>query len=180
MVILMLAAFRSAGPAYFCTYFANGFRPVAAQAHQLGGSSTDNCTFHIQFNTRNHHLYVFFLQAGSRTMVAGSCAGQACIDTFFKIRITIRHILLLKSLRIVNVLFHPIMLPEVFLLRVGHFSPWFTLPSPSCGIKSFLRRIPGANNWHGFLSIYSRRFRRRWSWKGSESILQYLIWVMPA
>jgi hypothetical protein len=123
MVILMLTAFGRTSPAYFYTYLANGFGPVTAHAHQLGGSSTDNCTFHIQFNTCNHHLHVFFLQAGSRTMVAGSCAGQACIDTLFKIRITIRHILLLKSLRIVNVLFHPIMLPEVFLLRVGHFSP---------------------------------------------------------
>jgi hypothetical protein len=61
MIILVFTAFRCAFRANFSTQAAELICPAAAQAHKLGCVIAGSGAFHIELNTVNHHIYVFFL-----------------------------------------------------------------------------------------------------------------------
>jgi hypothetical protein len=46
----------------------------------LGGGIAKRGAFHIELDAARHHLYLLFLQAGTRAMLAGSGAGKAGIN----------------------------------------------------------------------------------------------------
>lgn len=70
MFVLMLTAFFSTSFADLCTNRTNIFCSFASQTHQLRGSVTNSCTFHVKLNASGHHFYFFFFCAQTCAMIA--------------------------------------------------------------------------------------------------------------
>jgi len=77
--------------AFFGTCVANtstriteGGRILSANHHQLRCGQTRGSAFHIQLDTPCQHLYIIFLQAFARTVLAFSCTTNACINATLK------------------------------------------------------------------------------------------------
>jgi len=71
MICLMFTAFFIALPANICADLTYSFCHFTSQTHELCRCITDRGTFHIQLDASSHHCYIFFLGAGTCTMITG-------------------------------------------------------------------------------------------------------------
>ena len=80
---LMFTAFFIALPANICANLTNSFCHFTSQTHELCRCITDSGTFHIQLDASSHHLYIFFLYAGTCTMITGISATKTGFNARF-------------------------------------------------------------------------------------------------
>lgn len=79
----MLTAFCCAGRARICTDAAYSGRMCTAKTHQLSAGIAKRCAFHIQLYAMRHHFYVFFLEAGSSTVITYRRTSQTGVYAVF-------------------------------------------------------------------------------------------------
>lgn len=81
MIVMVFAAFFSAGITGLRTEAAKVFCFGAVEAHELRGSIAECGAFHIKLYTFCHHLYIFFLRAGRGAVITGGGTAETGFDT---------------------------------------------------------------------------------------------------